>query len=70
MGRERNDGRDLVGGGGGGRARTLAFLFEGQFSLFVVILVFTTTPIFTSLEVVFHELKIQRTHGGGGFCVR
>lgn len=31
--------------------RTLAFFFEGEFALLVVILVFTTTPVFTSLDV-------------------
>lgn len=41
------------GGGGGKGEFTLAFLFEGEFALFVVVFVFATTPVFTSLEVVF-----------------
>ena len=33
------------------RRSTLAFLFEGQFALLVIILIFSTTSIFTTLDM-------------------
>lgn len=51
-GRERGLGWRSGGGGGRRGERTLAFFFEGEFALFVVVLVFATTPVFTSLDVL------------------
>lgn len=40
----------LKSSGKGARESTLAFLFEGQFALLVVVLVLSTTSIFTTLK--------------------
>lgn len=50
--------------------RTLAFFFEGEFALFVVVLVLSSAPILSTLYVknlnVSHSLRAPRYRECGG----
>jgi len=42
---------------------TLTFLFEGKFTLLIVVLVLSTTSIFTTLEDVLAVSLVSNRHG-------